>query len=554
MTEFWILKLLDRVQWIFKGLGADYALMRRILQVKLTMDGRRTPTLFSGSQNSKLEMEGSAFRIQWIYLLLGLMLIAMVAPRDHHMLMMSLLFSIVMFLITTTLISDFSTVMLDLRDKNILFSKPVDRRTLNMAKSLHILIYLLTLTLTFTGPSLLFSLFRHGPGFFFVYAAEILLMDGFILVFTALIYLLILRFFDGEKLKDIINYVQIILSVAVTVGAQLVSRMFNLSALGLDFTPAWWHFLLAPVWFGAPFELLGGGTGSRAVIILTALSVVVPAVMFAAYIRLMPLFERSLQKLAEHGAGGRDSGRLARVLSEIVCRNKAEAIFFCFTWSMMKNEREFKLRVYPTVGFSMIFPFIFIFNQVWSGDLAGVRSSKSYLFIYYCALLLMTVVQMVRYSASYKGAWIYQVIPLPGKGLVYRGMLKAAVVKLLVPLFLLEAAVFIVLMGPWIIADMIVVLLALLLYAVICFLTFPKALPFSEKYEATQRKEFTGSAFVQLFILAGLAGVHYVFTLIPAGIYIYMVILVAANGWIWHRVFQPDLPQDGNFPTLRAGG
>lgn len=78
------------------------------------------------------------------------------------MLMMSLLFSIVMFLITTTLISDFSTVMLDLRDKNILFSKPVDRRTLNMAKSLHILIYLLTLTLTFTGPSLLF--FYSGTG------------------------------------------------------------------------------------------------------------------------------------------------------------------------------------------------------------------------------------------------------------------------------------------------------------------------------------------------------------------------------------------------------
>lgn len=59
MNEFRILKLLDRIQWIFKGLGADYALMRRILQVKLTMDGRRTPTLFSGSQNSKLDMEGS---------------------------------------------------------------------------------------------------------------------------------------------------------------------------------------------------------------------------------------------------------------------------------------------------------------------------------------------------------------------------------------------------------------------------------------------------------------------------------------------------------------
>ncbi|NQX47068.1 hypothetical protein HQN87_17195 [Paenibacillus tritici] len=554
MNEFRVLKLLDRVQWIFKRLGADYAVMRRILQVKLTMDGRRTPTLFSGAQNSKLNIEGSSFKVQWLYLLLGLMLLVFVAPRDHHILMMSLLFSIVMFLITTTLISDFSTVMLDLRDKNILFSKPVDRRTLNMAKSIHILIYLLTLTLTFTGPSLLFSLFRHGPMFFFLYGAEIILMDGFILVFTALVYLLILRFFDGEKLKDIINYVQIILSVVVTVGAQLVSRLFNISELGLEFTPAWWHYLLPPVWFGAPFELLMGGTRSQSLTILAALSVVVPLVLFTAYIRLMPLFERSLQKLAEQGAAGRDSGRLPRLLSELVCRNRVEAMFFRFTWSMMKHEREFKLRVYPTVGFALIFPYIFIFNQVWSGDLASIRGSKSFLFIYYCALLMMTAVQMVRYSASYKGAWIYRAIPLQGTAMVHRGMLKAMVMKLLLPLLALEAAVFVLLLGSWIIADMAVVVLALMLYSVICFLTFPKALPFSEKYEASQRKEFTGSAFVQLFILAGLAGVHYVFTLIPAGIYIYLVILAAANVWVWRRAFLPDPSQSGGLPTLRAGG
>ncbi|WP_238651290.1 hypothetical protein [Paenibacillus piscarius] len=554
MNDFRVLKLLDRVQWIFKGLGADYAVMRRILQVKLTMDGRRTPTIFTGTQDAKADKEGSPLRVQWFYLLLGLILIALVAPREHHILMMSLLFSIVMFMITTTLISDFSSVMLDLRDKNILFSKPVDRRTLNMAKSLHILIYLLTITLTFTGPSLVFSLFRHGPGFFFIYAAEILLMDGFILVFTAMVYLLILRFFDGEKLKDIINYVQIILSLGVTVGSQVVTRLFNISELGLNFTPAWWHYLVPPIWFGAPFELLVSGTQERNVIILAALSLVVPVVLFAAYIRLMPLFERSLQKLAEQGAAGKDSGRLPRLLSEAVCRDRVEAMFFRFTWSMMKNEREFKLRVYPTIGFSLIFPFIFMFNQVWSGDLAGIRSSKSFLFIYYCALLMMTVVQMVRYSSSYKGAWIYQVIPLQGTGMVHRGMLKAIVIKLLLPLFALEAAVFILLLGRWIIADLAAVLLALLLYAVICLFTFPRALPFSEKYEAAQRKDYTASAFLQLFILAGLAGIHYVFTLIPAGIYIYLVILAAANVWIWHQAFQPGGLRKGRLETPRFRG
>ncbi|KAI7269614.1 hypothetical protein KC345_g7551, partial [Hortaea werneckii] len=413
MNDFLVLKLLDRVQGIFKKLGVDYAVLRRILQVKLTMDGRRTPTIFSGPQEPRQNTEGSPFRVQWFYLLLGLMLIAMVAPEGNSILMMGLLFSIVMFMITTTLISDFSSVLLDLRDKNILFSKPVDHRTLNMAKNIHILIYLLTLTFTFTGPSLLFSLYRHGVAFFLLYAAEIILMDGFILVFTALTYLLILRFFDSEKVKDLINYVQIILSIGVAVGAQLISHLFDITELGLTFAPAWWQFLIAPVWFAAPFELLNAGPGNGHLTALAILAFVVPIVLFVAYVKLMPAFERSLQKLAEQGAAGQDSGRLSRRLSEITCRNKEEAMFFRFTWSMMKNEREFKLRVYPSVGLSLALPFIFMFNQVWTGDPAALRNSKAYLFIYFSALMMMTVVQMLRYSASYKGAWIYKVIPLP---------------------------------------------------------------------------------------------------------------------------------------------
>ncbi|WNS42548.1 hypothetical protein [Paenibacillus sp. MMS20-IR301] len=554
MRDFLVLKLLDRLQWIFKALGIDYPVMRSILQVKLTMDGRRTPTLFSGTQDQKLNTDGSPLRVQWFYLLLGLMLIVLVAPSGNYHLMMSMLFSVVMFMITTTLISDFSSVMLDLRDKNILSSKPVDRRTLGMAKSIHILIYLLTVTLTFTGPSLLVSLFRHGVAFFLLYAAEIILMGGFILVFTAMVYLLILKFFDGEKLKDIINYVQIILSVAVTVGAQLVSRLFNISELGAVFHPAWWHFLVPPVWFGAPFELLIGGSAGGHLVTLSVLVLVVPVVMFTAYILLMPVFERSLQKLAEQGAAGRDSGRIARLLSEAACRNKDEAMFFRFTWSMMKNEREFKLRVYPSLGIALVLPFIFIFNQVWSGDLAAIQGSKSYLFIYYSALLMMTVIQMLRYSASYKGAWIYKAIPLPGTAMVYRGMLKAALLRLLLPLFAVEAVVFTLLFGTRIAADLVAVLLALLVHAVLCFLMFPKALPFSEKYEAAQRKGFTMSSFVQLFILAGMTGVHYVFTLFPFGIYIYMVILVAVNGWIWRRAFQSEGSRSGQIPAFRAKG
>lgn len=477
-------------------------------------------------------------RIQWIYLLLGLMLILFVVQDGNYMYSMSINFGILMFMISTTLISDFSSVMLDLRDKNILFSKPVDRRTLNMAKSLHIFIYLLILTLTITGPSLIVSLFKQGPAFFFIYAAGIILMDFLILVFTALVYLLILRIFDGEKLKDLINYVQIILSIGIAVGYQLIGRLFNFADLTLTYEPAWWQYLIAPVWFASPFELLLGGNRSAGLVVMAVMVLVLPVLLLAVYIRLMPLFERSLQKLAEGNAGGKDSGRLARRLSGLVCGSREEKLFFRFTWSMMRNERDFKLKVYPTFGLSMVLPFIFIFNILWSGGgLEDFRSSNGFLFIYFCALLMMTAVQMLRYSTSYKAAWIYKAVPLPGMSPVYSGMLKALILRLLLPLFIIESGIFLWLFGTRLFPHLLAVLPALLLYSVICLRLLPQSLPFSEPYSASRQKEFTGISFIQMFILMGFAGLHYVVSLIPYGIYIYVPVLVTVNWVVWHNSF-----------------
>lgn len=166
MTDFFVLRLLDKLRGAFIRFGVDYDTMRSILQIKLTMDGRRTPTALAGMQKKENVKEGSPLRLQWIYLLFGLILIPLTLSNDHYMLQMSLTFGIIMFFVSTTLISDFSSVMLDLRDKNILFSKPVNRTTLNMAKSIHVLLYLGTVTLSITGPSLVFSLFKQGIAFF----------------------------------------------------------------------------------------------------------------------------------------------------------------------------------------------------------------------------------------------------------------------------------------------------------------------------------------------------------------------------------------------------
>ncbi|WHT48787.1 hypothetical protein QNH10_03305 [Sporosarcina thermotolerans] len=72
MNEFRALALLSKFKWIFVKIGIDYRAMETILRMKLTMDGRRTPTIFNGQKKK----EGNQFlKSLWIYGLYGLMII-----------------------------------------------------------------------------------------------------------------------------------------------------------------------------------------------------------------------------------------------------------------------------------------------------------------------------------------------------------------------------------------------------------------------------------------------------------------------------------------------
>lgn len=534
MKDFKILKILDAFRNLFELLGVDYDIMRRILQVKLTMDGRCVPTIIRRSSNKKTENkdENSFIKSLWLYGLMGLIMLPFVMI-NNYIFGMSLIFGMIMFMIMTSLISDFSSVLLDIRDKNIIFSKPVSSKTLSMAKTIHILIYMFFLTFALSGMALVLSLIKHGLVFFIIFLLEIILMDLLIVVLTALLYLIILKFFDGEKLKDIINYVQIGLSIAITIGYQLIGRLFSFVNLNAVFSPKWWQYFIVPIWFGAPFELALHSNTHIYYVIFSLLAVFVPIISIIIYIKLIPSFEKNLQKLNNNGTKTRKKNKkIFERISRLVCFDKKERIFFRFASDMMKNERDFKLKVYPSLGFALIFPFIFIFSELHANTLHNIASGKMYLNIYFCALLLPTVVMMMKYSVQYKGSWIYKVMPIENVAPVFKGTLKALIVKLLCPIFIAESILFIIIFGFRILPDLIAVLLNVLLFTLICFHIIKKSLPFSEPFESGQQSErFT--IFPLMILLGILAGIHYGITLIHYGIYIYIVILILGNIAVW---------------------
>ncbi|MEG0260599.1 MAG: hypothetical protein RR651_12070, partial [Lysinibacillus sp.] len=249
MKDFKTLQLLDKIQFIFVKMGIDYTTMRQILHIKLTMDERRVPTIFNQSANAKKgEQKYGYIKSLWIYALFGLMLIPFFGFGDNFLFQMSIAYAMIIFLIMTSMISDFSSVLLDLRDRSILSTKPITAKTVNAAKFMHIFIYLTYLTIALTTIPLLVGLFKQGIVFFLLTVLELVLINILIVVLTAILYIGILRFFDGEKLKDVINYVQIGLSLVIMIGYQVLIRSFEFVNLDFSLDFHWWSIFLIPMW------------------------------------------------------------------------------------------------------------------------------------------------------------------------------------------------------------------------------------------------------------------------------------------------------------------
>ncbi len=538
MEDFKILKLLDKIRFLYSRVGIDYALMRKILQVKLTMDERRVPTFYNQSARKKEDQKYGYIKSLWIYVLISLIFIPFMGFGENYLFQMSITYAILIFMIMTTMISDFSTVLLDVRDKSILSTKPIHAKTVNAAKFMHILIYLTYLTIALTAIPLVVGLFRQGVLFFLLTIAELILINIFIVVLTAILYIAILQFFDGEKLKDAINYVQIGLSLFLMIGYQVLIRSFDLVDFNMVVELHWWSVFLIPMWFAAPYELLLNGEQAIFTIVFSILAIVIPIISIWLYIKLIPSFERNLQKLLSTSKSKREKrSPLKELLLSLICRTSEERAFYRFATLMMKQERDFKLKVYPSLGFAFVIPFIFIFSTIRT-DHMDFSVSMSYINIYFSMLIIPSAVLMLSHSAKYKAAWIYKALPLADYTDLKKGSLKAFLCKLYIPLYIFLSVVFCLIYGVRILPDVAAVLFASCLYTVFCYIGFGNNIPFTkpnnEMVEAQSWKTL-----ILMIPLAIMAGIHYFMASnITYGSFIYLIVLAIVNFAAWKVVFR----------------
>jgi len=536
MTDFKTLQLLDKFRIVFIKMGIDYEMMRKILHIKLTMDERKVPTLFNQARK-KDDQKYGYIKSLWIYILFGVVLIPFMGFGQNFLFQMSISYAMIIFFIMTSLISDFSSVLLDVRDRSILSTKPISARTINAAKFMHIFIYLTYLTVALTAIPLLVGLFNQGITFFILTVLELILINLFIVALTAILYIVILRFFDGEKLKDVINYVQIGLSLMLMIGYQVLIRSFEFVNFDMVVAFHWWSIFLIPMWFAAPYELLLNGDKSLFTVLYCIFAIVIPLLSIWLYVKLIPTFERNLQKLLNTSKSKKEkNNRLRALLLKIICRTNEERAFYRFASLMMKQEREFKLKVYPSLGFSFIIPFIFMFTFSRHEDV-DYSVSMGYLNIYFSMLIIPSAVLMLGHSEKYKAAWIYKVFPLKDYTELKKGSLKAFLIKLYIPLYIFLSIIFCFIYGTRIIPDLLTVLVASCIYTVICYISIGSKIPFTKPYN--EIGDAQGWKALLLFIPLGmLAGLHFLIAQIFFGSIIYLIALIIMNYILWKLVFK----------------
>lgn len=536
-------------KFLYKKMGADVHDLRLILTTKLLIDDRRPNTLHvTRSQKKKKAISLATVGTMIISAVMGLFFLVSFAIGANLVTQVTIYFTLYTVLLTLTLITDFTSVLIDVRDNQIILPKPVSDKTFMLARLLHIFIHINKIMLPMSLPGLIFMGIRHGIWQSLTLLFAIILVTVFSIFVINTVYLVILRVTTPQKFKTIISYVQIAMTVAIYGASQILPRMIDSqNFLSWDLANKPWRWLVPPYWFASGWNFFQSFRASSENLAGAALLIVVPIVSIWIVIKyLAPSFAR---KLATMAAGSESQvvmprqafdrsqsfwPKLTRKLANLVTKGPEEKMAFQLTWKLMGRLRDFKLKVYPGVGYLAVVITLMVYRSVSREDFSqgfllgpglalGMTYASSFLYI--------TSINQLQYSETYKASWFYITTPIQKPGHLFSGALKAAAVKFFAPVVLLVSIVEIILMGWTVIPNLILgisnVFISSLLIALVSF----QNLPFSSAQNPSQQTSMM-FRFIGCTIVAGLIGfLHYLISSFLPVVFIGIVLSLIAN-WL----------------------
>ena len=538
MEDFFSLKILDLFRPLFEAFGVEYEKMRLIVSMKLTLDKRK---------NNSSENKNSLMQSVILYLVIGLVASRIIVMPIDIMTKMTVLFALIFVMLLTCFITDFSSVILDTYDRHIIGITDVKDITLNMAKIVHIVIYISIMSLSISAFSILMILMVYNIGFCLLFILCMILMDFLLIMMTSVIYYLLIKIFKGEKLKDVLNLFQIFMIFVFSIMYYFITSSLSDIQINYTFSINAYDLFIPFMWFASLFCVIFYGKIQTLYIIMAILGIIVPILSILIYIKLTPAFERNLDKLEQVSYNEKDSKSkksFASKLANKICKNNEEKSFFEFIYTNLSRDREFKTRVYPTLASGIIMPLVLLFVTYDRSIsimeyLKSLSTTNNFLNIYLAVILLQNCILLLKYSKEYEASFIYDVLPISKKKNIYSAEFKVIIIKLFVPIFIIIGIPYLILFKAKFIVHLLIAFVSTIFISMGTFRVNDKSLPFSEDYAVTANT----SNFLNIIKSIGFVGaavlLHYLIILKAPYIFsvAYLILLILIMKIIWNKVF-----------------
>lgn len=525
--------------------GIDTAQLKLILRYKLIMDDRHPNTFQQTSGRQRKEgVSNATIGTMLMALMMGMLSIIAFLVGSDDITHFSIFFMAFLFMLASILITDFTSVLIDVKDNMVLLPRPVNDRTLLVARLLHITIHLCRVILPLALPVLVFVWYRSGWWAGLSLVVLVMLATLFAIFLINAVYLLVLRVMLPERFKSFIAWFQIVFVIFVYGGYQFFLRVTDREDIR-DFSITEYAYAkwFPPYWFAGAWNFLNGQEDGFGWLWLLLVVVSSAGSTWLVIRVLAPAFNSRLALI--QGSGGQQvavkkrkwGNGLAHALANLLTGTPAERAGFLFSWLWTGRNRGFRMRVYPTIGYVVVWVLLILFRD--GGDTGNGKSlaGESYAFLVYLyisSFIIINAIQNVHLSDEYKASWIFYSHPVDRPGSIILGSFKSMLCKFFLPL-----AVGILVWGiswkGWGLLPNLV--LGLANQVVICSLILlmgKKAFPASRPVELNERSgNFLRSLFT-LLLTGGVGMLHFlVFRFTGAVILLAVLSLLAA--WLLLR-------------------
>lgn len=517
-----LLSLLRLFNGLWQSMGVDPAHLYTILEAKLKMDSRRKTAFNYHRSAQKKEVKGQDVIAMISMFFLGTFSTFIVFYLDHSPSAIFLYLTLWMTILSLTLISDFTDVLIDVRDNFILFPRPIGGRTIVLSRILHILFYLVKLVIPFSISGLIGVGIKFGPLAPVLLSFLIILSVLLTIFIVNILYLILLNVLSPSKFKEVINYFQIAFFAFMLVGYQLLPRLIIMNgSAGSNFINQFYFYPLPSAWLANIWGVFYSESSSTAINYLLALLGLV-APFLAIYMVATVLSKNFSQKVFSISEGGSTTARTKHRRSKmgawmrstgiLVCRNNTERSIYEFTWQLSGRSRDFKLRFYPSI---IMIPVYFVITVVFplgkEDDISpNLYNSSFYLFgFYFSIFLLISALGVLPYADRYKASWFYRAYPIESPGRILTGSYKALLVKYFLPIYAIITVATVYLFGMRVLNDAFFALFALLATVTGVAMLTNNILPFTKSWDEASRGGNIGFLLLSMMLASACAAIHY---------------------------------------------